>query len=163
MPKKRKKIWDPSKSPEENAKLALPALASQYFQAGRKVVGRQVSPNDLHSFRLETKRFRYTVELFRPCYGPGLDRRLAALRRIQQYLGDISDCGTTQALLGRMKLRPPSQSATAGKFLESRAAARAAEFQEYWKETFDVPGRERWWTDYLRRFAGRSTAGKRKK
>jgi CHAD domain-containing protein len=159
--KKKKKTWDPSKSGAENAKLVLPPLASQFFEAGRKVVEEEFAPADLHPFRLETKRFRYTLELFRPCYGAGLERRLTSLRQIQQYLGEISDCLTTRDLIKDKRAGGSRQTAFLG-FLNARAATRAAEFRQYWRETFDRAGQERWWTDYLSRFAGRKgKAGRR--
>lgn len=155
MAKKKKKIWQPPQSAADNAKRVLPAMAAEFFQAGRKVVGDELPPEELHAFRLETKRFRYTLELFRPCYGAGLDQRLAGLRRIQQYLGEISDCLTTLALLKDMRLRGSEQRAGFADFLNTRATVRAAEFRKYWKETFDRPGQEQFWTGYLKRFAGR--------
>jgi CHAD domain-containing protein len=155
MAKKKKKSWQPSKSAAESAKLRLPSLASQFFQTGRKAAGNRVPLQELHSFRLKTKRFRYTLELFRPCYGEGLDRKLGELRQIQRFLGDLSDCLTTRELMRQTGVRGSKQSAELGWFLDSRAAAKAEEFHRYWIDTFDQPGRERSWTNYLIRFAGR--------
>ena len=56
-------------------------------------------PEELHGFRLETKRFRYTLELFRPLYGPNLDRYLKALRELQGALGKVSDYQAIQRVL----------------------------------------------------------------
>jgi CHAD domain-containing protein len=105
-----------------------------------------VSLEALHQFRLETKRFRYTLELFRSCYGKGLDERLGSLRKIQDLLGEINDCLTTQNLLGRKQksLAP---------FLQRRIARKRRELARYWHGSFDAAGQERRWSAYLERFA----------
>ncbi len=144
-------VWNASKSAAENASLKLPKLAQAYFQSGRKLFQSTRSREALHKFRLETKRFRYTLELFRPCYGPSLDRRLAVLQKVQTFLGEINDCATTQKLVGRKQKKISA-------FLERRMAQRARALSGYWRRTFDAAGQERWWTDYLARFA-RKQAG----
>ncbi len=151
MAKRNKNAWDRSKAAAENAKLSLPVLAAAYFEEGRRITAKPLPPAKLHPFRLRTKRFRYTLELFRPCYGRGLEQRLEALRRIQQYLGDISDCTTTRSLLGTAAGVRSRSGAPLSRFLKQRAEARAAEFRRYWTRTFDAFGRERWWTGYLSR------------
>lgn len=143
----RRLAWDASKSAAQNASGKLPPLAAAYFRAGRKLLDGQPSARALHQFRLETKRFRYTLELFRPCYGPGLDRRLALLRGIQNFLGEINDCAQTLEMLGDEQRKIAA-------FLERRMAQKAGQLRRYWRQTFDPPGRERWWSEYLRRFAG---------
>ncbi len=146
MAKPIQPAWNASKSASENASLKLPKVGRAYFEAGRKLFEETPSAPALHGFRLDTKRFRYTLELFRPCYGPGLDRRLGLLRGVQDHLGEISDCAATAELLG------PSQKRIAA-FLERRRAAKTRALREYWQRTFDAAGQERWWLDYLARFA----------
>jgi CHAD domain-containing protein len=99
-----------------------------------------------HKFRLETKRFRYTLELFQPCYGPGLEERLKWLRNMQDLLGEINDCATTQKLLG-------SQPIGVSKFLERRMALKARALRMCWQQAIDGAGQEKQWTNYLARFA----------
>lgn len=137
--------WNASATAGENAVAALPRLARKYFRAGRTLLRGKPSPTTLHRFRLETKRFRYTLELFRLCYGPGLDLRLEKLREIQVHLGEISDCSATIELLGR------AEQPFAG-FLKRRMAAKIGALHRYWQETFDAAGQEIWWTQYLTRF-----------
>jgi len=145
MPKDRHLVWDPSRSAQENAALRLPQLAQAYFRAGRRLLETKPSNQVLHRFRIYTKRFRYTLELFRPCYGPGLDRRLEALRNMQDFLGEINDCVVTRKLLGRKQQNVAD-------FLKRRMTQKQSALRAYWKRTFDAPGQERWWTDYLARF-----------
>ena len=52
------------KSVSENAAVALPVLARKFFDADREAASPGASPKSLHRFRLMTKRFRYTLELF---------------------------------------------------------------------------------------------------
>jgi CHAD domain-containing protein len=133
----------------------LPELARRFFVRGRKVAREKASPEDLHRLRLSAKQFRYTLELFRPVYGPGLERRLENLRTVQQKLGDANDCATARELLlaGRDRKTRPAKAAVA--FIESKAAALQEDFRTYWRGTFDAPGEERGWAGYLERFAGR--------
>jgi CHAD domain-containing protein len=139
-------VWDISKSAAENASSKLPKLARAYFRTGRALFDAAPSASALHGFRLETKRLRYTLELFRSLYGPGLDRRLALLRSMQDYLGEINDCAVTQKLVGRRRLK-------IAVFLQNRMTRRTRALTGYWRRTFDAPGQQQWWTDYLARFA----------
>ncbi len=155
MAKKNAQKWKASLSAAENAKIVLPLLSRDYFSAGRKAVGDKLPADELHQFRLETKQFRYTLEMFQLCYPTGLDQRLAQLRQIQQYLGDISDCLTARDLIRTIQPRRSRQAEAVHAFLDQRAAELVAKFRDYWTSTFDAPGRERNWADYLTRFAGR--------
>ena len=146
MAKKGRLIWNSSRSAQENACQKLPPLARAYFRAGRALFAAKPTTGDFHKFRLETKRFRYTLELFELCYGPGLEERLKLLRTMQDLLGEINDCAATQKLLGAQPHR-------ASKFLERRMTLKARELRTWWRGTFDGAGQESWWTNYLVRFA----------
>jgi CHAD domain-containing protein len=138
-------FWDGARSAEENASQRLPVLAREYFRAGRALFAAKPAVGAFHKFRLETKRFRYTLELFQPCYGPGLEERLKLLRDIQDLLGEINDCATTQRLLR-------AHSDRVSRFLERRMALRARTLRTLWRETINGDGQEIWWTNYLARF-----------
>ena len=157
MAKKGISVWDGSTTAAENAKRVLPRLAIGFFRTGRKLVDENASYEELHAFRLEAKRFRYSLELFRPLYSQGLERRLDSLRQVQQYLGEINDCVTTRALLEAMAAGRSKATAQMFAFLESEATRIAADFRTFWKEKFDLPGQERQWAGYLRRFAGKAS------
>jgi CHAD domain-containing protein len=145
--------WEGLKTVAENARDKLPELARGFFEAGRALAATDPPLQALHRFRLLTKRFRYTLELFRPCYGPGLAGRIEALKTLQQYLGEISDCATTRELLAGRDDLSKSQRDRLTRQLKVLAAARVARFRRLWRKDFAPPERERWWTDYLRRFA----------
>lgn len=139
-----------SRTPAQNARAELPRLAEAYFAAGRKLLARKPSGKALHKFRLETKRFRYTLELFRSCYGPGLDARLARLGDVQTYLGDINDCATALRML-----KDEDTQKALSKYLERRAKKKIGEFRKCWKTSMDSRDQRASWVDYLARFARR--------
>jgi CHAD domain-containing protein len=145
--------WDERASAAANARRELPPLAASYFARVRALLADDPSAAKLHRLRLVTKRLRYTLELFRPCYGPGLETRLAALRGIQQLLGEVNDCAAAGRLLSKSISTASPQRARILHFLEERTAVKAQEFRKDWAEVFDAPGQERSWTTYLARHA----------
>jgi CHAD domain-containing protein len=150
--KKRAIEWDERQTPAANARAKLPSLVQEYFSDGRKLYASS-NAEELHRFRLRTKRFRYTLELFRACYGPVFERRLEQLREIQQHLGQMNDCEATLDLLQSNDALTAAQRAKLEPFLRAKAAGHKREFLQYWRETFDAPGEEQSWTAYLMRNA----------
>jgi CHAD domain-containing protein len=143
--------WEEDQDVALNARKHLPALVSNYFQLGREILSRNPKAEQLHPLRLATKRLRYTLELFKPCYGPGLKARLSALQTLQQVLGDINDTvAGTRVLTGIWKTRS-SEFARVQGFLRQQGHTKAREFRERWNREFDAPGQEPWWTVYLAR------------
>ena len=145
--------WDASKPVAGNARQKLPELARQFFAAGRAAATLDSSPKALHHFRLQTKRFRYILELFDDYYGPALERRIDALRDLQDLLGAINDCAATQDLLLNRDDLHASQRDRLLRNLKATAARRIAAFRRSWLKEFSNPAQERWWTEYLNRFA----------
>lgn len=135
------------------ARTVLPRLAADYFREVRDFLAEEHPPEDLHRMRLAAKRLRYTLELFRPCYGPGMAHRMSALKELQDALGALNDAVATRRLLGNSVNRKVRN------FLDQLAVEKAAAFRRHWQDTFDAPGKEAWWTGYLRRNARRPSAG----
>src|SRR5580693_7498001 len=130
----------PAHTAAQNARLVLPKMARKYFEAGRKAIEGRQPPEELHGFRLETKRFRYTLELFRPLYGPNLDRYLKSLRGLQGALGKVSDHQAIQRVLASdRELKSHIEHALKGKLRDLRQSWRA----------FDSPGQLKRWRTYL--------------
>ncbi len=129
-----------NKTAQENARILLPKLLDKYFKAGRKAADGKQSARKLHGFRLATKQFRYSLELFRPCYGPSLERKLEALSSLQGALGKLSDYASIRATLAGDK-------ALAAK-LERTSETKLKEFQKQWK-AFDANGEHKRWLRYL--------------
>ena len=96
---KKRMDWDEAASTSANVRARLPAMAQSYCDQGRKLLDPSSSPSAMHRFRLETKAFRYTLEFFRPCFGPALERYLSGLREIQDCLGALNDCAATRDLI----------------------------------------------------------------
>ena len=141
--------WDQRAGVAANARRELPPMVSAYFSRVRDSLAEGATPRKLHRLRLASKRLRYTLEVFRPCYPAGLEHRLDALKKLQDWLGEVNDAVASARLLrGALKRRPKVR-----KFLEDRAAAQAAEFVRHWKEAFDAAGQEAWWTGFLARNA----------
>ena len=139
--------WDERDGVAANARRRLPRMASAYFRRVRAFLAEDAAPRKLHRLRLASKRLRYTLELFRPCYPAGLEERLDALKVLQDCLGEVNDAVASSRLLREaLKHKPKVR-----KFLEERAADKAAEFTRHWKVTFDAPGQEAWWTGFLAR------------
>ena len=144
--------WKPDATVAQNARTQLPRLVGDYFAKVRKDLAAELKPAQLHRVRLQTKRLRYTMELFRPCYGPGFQLRLDELSELQSMLGNLNDAVASRKLLAGV-LKSPAQKTHVDHFLKNRIEKKAAEFCTHWMEVFDAPGRERWWTGYLAREA----------
>ncbi len=142
---KRKIKWDEHTTAAANARSVLPRLASDYFKEVRDFLATDREPKEFHRMRLASKRFRYTLELFRPCYGPGLEERLDALKSLQDALGDLNDAVAARDLLGGRTGEKVE------KFLGARAEEKAQEFRVHWTESFDAAKQEQWWTGFLRK------------
>lgn len=145
--------WDGAQSVAANAAEALPKLARHFFDAGQGLLSPDPPLESLHRFRLEAKRLRYVLELFRSCYGPGLERRIEKLQTLQQRLGEISDCSSTEALVSARTDLPRRERERLMLHLRKLAARRVFDFQREWRAEFSGPKPERWWIDYLARYA----------
>lgn len=145
---------DESRSVADNARRALPRLARAYFKAGRQVLDSKRSARTLHRLRLETKRLRYTLEVFLPAYGPSLESRIESLRRIQDLLGVLNDCVSTRRLLLDGRAKPTPRLRRLIERLDRQSARLAGDFVRHWETTFDAPGQQQRWVAYLTQFAG---------
>jgi CHAD domain-containing protein len=140
--------WKQSLNTSRNARAVLPKLVDKYFQAGRKAAGATGSAKALHQFRIATKRFRYSLELFRPVYGASLERRLKALRELQQSLGQINDYRTILKFV-------PNDEALQAK-LQNAIKRKSKEFRARWK-VFDLGPQLKNWKAYLAGAPSRSS------
>ncbi len=142
--------WNKAESSGENARRALPRMAREFFALGRVAAGLGSTPAQLHAFRLSAKRFRYTLEIFEPMYGPMLSERLEQVRKIQSMLGDRQDC---VVLIERLNRRTGEAGRLRGVLARLTADGRALEekFRRFWRDTFDAEGAETLWLRYLGR------------
>ena len=130
--------WDLEQDAAQNARRVLPALAVALFTAGDSAAAAGATPQTIHQFRLQTKRFRYTVELFQPLYGDDIERGLKALRGLQDKLGLINDCVSTLELVKGHRRAVIA--------IRKLLAQREIEFRLHWNRHFGRPARTRWIT-----------------
>ena len=149
MPKRLKIQWDEAGTVGENARAQLPSLIGGYFRSGRQLMQGSPSADDLHAFRLKTKRLRYTLELFRSCYGSALEQRLGELRAVQTILGDLNDCQAALQVAGKCMKAGSADFRKLKHYLDARARRLTAMFRKHWREQFDAAGREDVWTGHL--------------
>lgn len=142
--------WDAVLSAGANARLHLPPLVHEFFSQGRALLSTAPTPPELHAFRLAAKRFRYTLEIFRPLYGPGIDVRLEAVRKIQSLLGKRQDCAVLAQRIRELDGAPEQLRVTLEK-LERQGLRLEQEFRAHWLDNFDKPGEESRWVRYLMR------------
>jgi CHAD domain-containing protein len=145
-----KRLWKDSLDLRGNLRKRLPKLTAAYFAMGREALRPGTKWEDMHAFRLQTKRFRYTLEMFRDAYGPALESRIESLKKVQTYLGDINDAIVTAEMLAEVE-----GTAEIRANLGRQADELTAEVHEYWATTFDAPGAEHRWTQYLVNYACR--------
>jgi CHAD domain-containing protein len=144
MTKRPQIRWGPHTAAAANARRHLPRLAREYFAEARTLLQDVSDPAGLHRLRLISKRLRYTLELFRPCYPSALSERLEALKRLQGLLGDINDAVVSAQLIGEMP-----GSVRMRHYLEEVAVRKAEEFRTEWRNHFDAPGSELQWIEML--------------
>lgn len=141
------------------AAALLPQMASEFFEAGHKAAAPAAAIETLHAFRILGKRFRYTLEIFAPCYADGLRDALQLLRSVQDTLGLINDCESARKILAKAVNR--SQREQVETLLSQRQAALIENFRNHWNETFAPEGESLAWMQMLARpaFAPASETG----
>lgn len=142
----------PRETAGEFARVTLPEQAAEFFEAGRRAVHRSNEPERLHAFRLSAKRFRYTLEILAPCFGPALAQRIEQVREIQGILGKRQDAAVTAERI-QPAVALDLDLAEVHKKLEARGARLEQDFLRYWHHTFDAPGELERWQRYLSRRA----------
>jgi CHAD domain-containing protein len=116
---------------EQTAHRILPRMAADFVERGKAASESKVSPEKLHAFRIASKKFRYTLELFAPLYGSALTGWLGSIKAIQTLLGDINDCVTVAQMLAGYK-----GSDAAETWLKKRQRRKAEQFSKQWHEEF---------------------------
>lgn len=145
--------WAPEHAPVYNARRQLWPLVREWFAAGRQAIEPGRTPEEMHQFRLATKRLRYTLELFRGIYGPGLAQRIDLLREAQDLLGTANDYHVTALGLKSRAQHEPALQPVVDE-LERRAEDKREEFRRFWLRTFTAPVIEPRWINYFKRNAG---------
>ena len=147
---KPEKLWKGKRGVGDNLRLVLPVLVRDWFAAGRTAMTPGQPWEAMHRFRLLTKRFRYTLEIFQRAWGRGISQRIDALRKIQTLLGEINDAVVTS---GMLEGQPRTEQ------LRSRLAAGTARkvvaLHRLWATEFEPAEAEATWLRYLTLYACR--------
>jgi CHAD domain-containing protein len=131
--------WDLKQTLESNLGRLLPDMAVDFFGAGAMAAAAG-HPRQLHPFRLHTKHFRYTLEIFQEFYARDFSKAIDPLRGLQDRLGAINDCVATLSLLdGDRRART-----AVTKLLRQREK----DFHTYWEARF-APKSLVWWREWL--------------
>lgn len=88
-----------NKPARENATRLLPRLATEFLNAMDRAVDGEIDDEQTHRLRILAKRFRYSMEYFRPCYGETMDGYLNDIRNLQRAMGKMTDASATRELL----------------------------------------------------------------
>jgi CHAD domain-containing protein len=138
------------------ARQMLPGMAKEFFEGGDQAANVKAEPRELHRFRLASKKFRYTLELFTPLCGTSLNPQLEAMRRVQTLLGDINDLETVRDMLGQYE---GAEAVIA--WLKKRQRKRLAEFRAHWTTTFAEADQRQSWIDLLKNLAATPRAARK--
>ena len=149
----KKKLWRPDLDVNANLRRTLPKLTRAFFKRGNHALLKERDWPEIHAFRIATKRFRYTLELFASNYGPGIETRLNELRELQTLLGDANDFIVTAALLEKIDGTEAVRSQLTGK-----AEAKVRNARTWWRGNMGTEAAEQRWVSYFQRSVARMPA-----
>jgi CHAD domain-containing protein len=120
---------------EQTARRILPRMAVDFVDRGNAACEAKTSAEKLHAFRIASKKFRYTLELFAPLYGAELASWRDSIKEIQTVLGDINDCVTVAQMLAEYKGTRAVED-----WLKKRQRRKVEQFSRRWAEEFGEAG-----------------------
>jgi CHAD domain-containing protein len=153
MKKARGLAWNPETSPAENTRRVLPELFRRFLAEGDEAALPETPEDRVHAFRLQAKRFRYTLESFTPVYGAAMKKRIEEVRQVQRVLGQFNDCRTALDLIQRVEPNPDAETRAWIEAIERRLAEKRLKFSETWDSGFARPVKQRQFIRYLTQFA----------
>ena len=128
----------PVQGEAESPDRILTRLAKKFFRAGDLAAEPNSSATDLHGFRVQAKKFRYSVELFQPVYGPVADEWVGKMKRVQKLLGDMNDYRVTREMVEELGAHGSLAAS-----LKKKQQKKAEGFRELWRSDFG--GEEKEW------------------
>jgi len=128
----------PVKEEAESPEQILAPLAKKFFRAGDLAAEPHSSAAELHGFRVQAKKFRYSVELFQPVYGPIADEWLGKMKRLQKLLGDMNDYRVTREMVEELGAHGPLAAS-----LKKKQQKKIEGFRELWRS--DFAGTDKQW------------------
>jgi len=142
----------PKKAARQNASRILPPLVEAFLRNGDAAFEDALHGEELHEFRIQTKRLRYVLEYFRPCYGQALEAYLKTIQGLQTALGDLNDCCSTRTLLQEVMARDTPHNRYKKLFaaLDRREQNLFEEYRAYWTQHLEDAGYRQKFLRYLR-------------
>jgi CHAD domain-containing protein len=128
----------------ETARRLLPGMAKDFLKLGGAAAAAKASSEKLHLFRIESKKLRYTLEIFAPVYGSSMNQWIDKIREAQNLLGDVNDCVTAREIISEYK-----GGAGIDNWLMKRERRKADAFQRWWPDAFGGREIQQAWTQYL--------------
>ena len=74
------------------ASEVIAARLKEFRSAAAETIYRPAATKDLHELRILSKRLRYAIELFAPCWGKELKEIAKEVSLMQTSLGELHDC-----------------------------------------------------------------------
>ena len=145
-----KKLWKPDLDVNANLRRSLPKITRAYFKTGDHAFAKTRDWAEIHKFRIATKRFRYTLELFSSHYGPGFKDRIEELKHLQDFLGSANDCIVTAGLLETVDGTESLQTE-----LNEKAGAKLKRARAWWRANMGTEAAQQRWISYFQRSATR--------
>jgi CHAD domain-containing protein len=129
----------------------LESVAARRFRKLRRAVQGLASPpedEDLHRVRRQAKKARYTADLVKPRGGKKVARYLAALKQMQEVLGDFQDAVVAQGKITEYlpEAKSTSEGFALGRMAELQASKKrssAAAFPAVWEKVAKT-GKKAW-------------------
>lgn len=126
---------------DRGRQMTLETVVENFFAAGKRAVTSR-DREELHAFRIATKRLRYTIEIVDP---KGAREWLGRLRALQEHLGKMNDAFVAEQFLRGLPSRSIKARPLPAK-LRAEARVHIAAFQKTWQRRFGARIEKRWLT-----------------
>jgi CHAD domain-containing protein len=136
-----------------DAASRLPKMAKQFLAHGDDAAQKKASADDLHTYRIEAKKFRYALEIFQPAFGAAAKEWLNRLRKVQSLLGNVHDYQMMREVAADL-----GADAELEAWLKKRQRKKTREFRKLWQDEFSDAAARRQWVAALRRPARKPMA-----
>jgi len=134
--------WKQSRAAAKWRARIAPAAASQpggdlakrarkYLAHGDAAADEKSGAQELHRFRIEGKKLRYTIELLAPRLGAAAADWLEKLKAIQTVLGDVHDARMARERAERLGAAAPVEA-----WLKRRQRKKIRDFRALWPQAF---------------------------
>ncbi len=132
---------NPQESLRSNAPLMLHTRLEELYQFA-PFISDPANVTELHNMRIASKRLRYTLEIFAPCFsGKEFEKVSSQVKTVQEQIGEIHDRDVRgpllQAFLDSHAAHRPEIRTGLERLIESQQAERAALYQKflaYWNK-----------------------------